>query len=450
MKYFLLFLFLNIPNLSFAQLVSGPMLGYVEHREALIWMEFSPDVKEVTIEYWPAANKNDQRQVHNILGPSNNLYGYNIVKLPLTNLETDTKYEYRILTDGKAVNNQVYPLTTKKIWKYRTSPPDFSFLFGSCAYVNDSIYDRPGSPYGQSLQIFRSMAAQPADFNLWGGDNVYLREGDYTSGSGIYYRYHHTRKVPEMQELLAVRPNYATWDDHDYGPNDANESFELKELALQVFKDYWGNQSYGEATVPGIYSKFSWSDADFFLLDNRYYRAPKQLKDSTNGDWNYEKKFLGPQQMEWLKKSLLTSSATFKFIVSGSQVLNPLNDFESFHQYKREHAELMNFLEEYKIRGVIFLSGDRHMSEVIKIERENTYPLYDITGSPLSSRPFTNVTKYDEFENPYRISQTLTVQQNFFKLNFSGDGKGRKMVVECFDINNKKLWDIQIRAEDLK
>ena len=450
MKYFLIFLLLNIPNLSFAQLVSGPMLGYVEHREALIWMEFSPNVKKVTIEYWPSSDKNLKKQQNFTVQPSNILYGHNIIKLPLTNLDMDTKYEYRILADGKSVNNQTYSLTTKKIWQYRMSPPDFSFLFGSCAYVNDSLHDRPGKPYGQSLEIYKAMAAQPADFNLWGGDNVYLREADFTSGSGIYYRYHHTRRAPEMQELFAIRPNYATWDDHDYGPNDANESYELKELTLQAFRDYWGNQSYGEKDVPGIYSKFSWSDADFFLLDNRYYRAPKYLKDSINGGWNDEKHFLGEQQMEWLKKSLLTSNATFKFIVSGSQVLNPMNDFESFRQYKKEYEELMSFLEEYKIRGVIFLSGDRHMSEIIKIERENAYPLYDITGSPLSSRPFTNVTKYDEFENPYRISQTLTIQQNYLKFNFSGDGKGRKMVVECFDINNKKLWDIQIKAEDLK
>ncbi|PSR06121.1 MAG: hypothetical protein BRD49_02140, partial [Bacteroidetes bacterium SW_10_40_5] len=38
------------------QLSAGPMLGYTEHREVLIWLEVNQDVNDVAIRYWPEEN----------------------------------------------------------------------------------------------------------------------------------------------------------------------------------------------------------------------------------------------------------------------------------------------------------------------------------------------------------------------------------------------------------
>ena len=38
----------------------------------------------------------------------------------------------------------------------------------------------------------------------------------------------------------------------------------------------------------------------------------------------------------------------------------------------------------------MFLSGDRHFTELLKVERPGTYPLYEFTSSPLTSRPWAN------------------------------------------------------------
>ena len=37
-------------------LTSGPMLGFVEHRSALIWCEVSQEVRHATIRYWEFNN----------------------------------------------------------------------------------------------------------------------------------------------------------------------------------------------------------------------------------------------------------------------------------------------------------------------------------------------------------------------------------------------------------
>ena len=54
-RYSFLLLLLFICTLVVAQnksgLVSGPMLGYAEHREVLLWVEVAPTVKEVEVVY---------------------------------------------------------------------------------------------------------------------------------------------------------------------------------------------------------------------------------------------------------------------------------------------------------------------------------------------------------------------------------------------------------------
>ncbi|MCY7409272.1 MAG: alkaline phosphatase D family protein, partial [Chitinophagales bacterium] len=229
----------------------------------------------------------------------------------------NTEFFYEIYLNGKKQTFS-FPLIykTKTVWEYRTSPPAFSVIFGSCNYINDPLYDRPGDPYGRSPRIFDSIANNPSDFMIWNGDNMYTREADFDSRSGFYYRYTHDRSIPELKKLLASRPNYAIWDDHDYGPNDAGASYDLKDISLAAFKDFFGNPSYGEWNNPGVYTHFTWSDCDFFLLDARFYRSDEKMNDSSSN-----KHYLGDVQLKWLEASLLYSRASFKFIVSGSQML---------------------------------------------------------------------------------------------------------------------------------
>jgi alkaline phosphatase D len=107
----------------------------------------------------------------------------------------------------------------------------------------------------------------------------------------------------------------------------------------------------------------------------------------------------------------------------------------------------MNFLKEYKINGVLFLTGDRHHSEIIKVDRPDTYPLFDITVSPLTSgtHSFGGVEK----NNPYRVFG-IDEKQNYAKFIFSGKRGERKLSVEFFGVKGEKLGDWSIGEKDLK
>ena len=71
-----------------------------------------------------------------------------------------------------------------------------------------------------------------ADFMLWMGDNVYFLNSEWESYEGMFLKYVDMRLRPELNEFLKSKPQYAVWDDHDYGPNDSDGTFHKKDSAL--------------------------------------------------------------------------------------------------------------------------------------------------------------------------------------------------------------------------
>lgn len=433
-----------------AKVIAGPMLGYAEHRECLVWIQTACN-KSISIKY-NEANGNSEGEL-TINNKNENICLPWIAKFVLTDLKPNTVYNYQILIDKKATPFP-YPLSfkTKKLWAEwsKEDPYDINFLVGSCNYVNDSAYDRPGKPYGQSSDIFLKMAETPSDFMLWLGDNTYTREADYSSASGLRYRYMHTRSEPNLQKFLSKQSNYAIWDDHDFGDNDANKSYDLKEVSKDCFANYWGNKTFGEFGR-GIYHSLKYSDAEFFMLDDRTFRDESELDEE-----KYKNKTqLGETQLTWLKNKLKHSASTFKFICVGGQFLNTETDKESFNLYKRERAEIIKFIAEQKISGVIFLTGDRHHTELLKYEPNskpdyiNTYPLFDLTSSALTAGP-SNILKSKEADNPFRIAGTLLVENNYCGLKITGKRGERVVQITCYDKGGIVKWNFSISETLLK
>lgn len=438
---FLLLLFMSTAAVAQPRIISGPMLGPVELRDAKVWVEVSPEVKTAALEYNMKGDAKKKIVVYKgALGNE-----FNPIYFTVGGLEFNTTYQYKIWLNGKATTS-TGEFTTKDLWQWRKQVPDFSFLTGSCSYFNQPVYDRPGTPYGKDSSIFETMAKEKAAFMLWLGDAWYTREVDYFSEWGLWYRASHDRATPSTQNFLKSMPQFAIWDDHDYGPNDIGKNYILKDKSRQVFNSYFCNPSAGE-NGQGTYTMTSWGDADIFMTDDRWWRSADKTKDSINGKPNPEKRMLGAQQMEWLKNSLLYSTATFKIIAVGSQVLNPVSPYDKLKDFSVEYDELMSFLKEYKINGVIFLTGDRHHSEIIKVERPGTYPLVDITVSPLTSG--THSFGGPEKNNPYRLLG-IDEKQNYAKFSFSGKRNERKLTVDFFGVKGDTLGTWSISEKELK
>ncbi len=423
-------LLLPLASLSlFAQsveIVSGPMPGYSELKEAGVWLQLNQEA-DVSMEYWDVAQPEEKYASANYSCKETEA---NTARLIARNLEPGTTYGYTIKVNGKRMlAEENLQFKTQELWRHRKDPPAFSLALGSCAYINEERYDRPGKPYGSNYGIFDQIAGKNPDLMLWLGDNIYLREPDWGSWSGYMHRYSHMRQLPEIQKLLKTTHHYAIWDDHDFGPNDANGSWIHKDWALESFRLFWMNPSYGWDGNQGITTAFSHNDVDFFLLDNRYYRTAEKNKNATP-------QILGDDQIEWLIQALQFSKAKFKLVAVGGQVLNTLAKYENHAVYAEEREYLLKRIAEEEIKGVVFLTGDRHHTELSQLTTDNGIDIYDLTISPLTSRAYNVI---DE-ANDLRVEGTFSGVHNFAILQFSGSYEERVMKIEVYDSEGAQLW----------
>ncbi len=418
-------------------LKSGPMVGYSTFREVALWVQ-TTESATVQFEYWEHSKTSIKFRTTAQQTLASNAFA---VQLIADRIEPDKRYDYALYINKKRVE-RAYPLSfqSQSLWQWRRDPPTFSFALGSCLYVNEEAYDRPGIPYGGDYEILTAIHQKKPDFMLWLGDNIYLREGDWDSQTGIFHRYTHTRSLPELQPLLGSTHHYATWDDHDYGPNNSDKSYSMKETTTAAFKTFWANPNYGVANGKGITGSFEWADAQFFLLDDRYFRSGLEVKGGP-------KEMLGQDQIEWLITALAASNATFKFVACGSQIINSANMFENYAMYA-EREEFLRRVRQSGVKGVIFLTGDRHHSVLSKMTDKNGgYPFYDFTVSPLTSGFYGPA---DNEKNVWLLPETLLVDKNFGIVNVSGPRKERVLELNVYDKKGELKWTKKIAASELK
>jgi alkaline phosphatase D len=422
--------FLSISLSTFAQIKSGPMVGYSDMKEVMLWVQTQQAAKVKAV-YWEQGNTAKKWNTDEFFTKKDKEFTAHLV---CNQVQPSKKYDYEIWVNGKRVA-RTYPLSfqTQTLWQFRTDPPAFKFAVGSCTYINQPEYDRPGTPYGGNYDIFTSIYQQKPDFMLWTGDNIYLREPDWNTRKGIYDRYSHMRATPELQPLLGSVHHYAIWDDHDYGNNDSDRSFWNKRLTLEAFKDFWANPNYIFENE-GITGTFDWNDCQFFMLDDRWWRSPN--------DYHLGKRdYFGDAQFQWLIDALINSKAPFKFVVTGGQILNPTKVFENMSNYEEEHAKLLKAIADANIKGVIFLTGDRHHTAFIEQKKEGQPTVYDLTVSPLTSGPAK--PKPEEIAN--YVEGTLVTDRNFATLEVSGKRKERVLKISVFGTKGDLKWTKEIK-----
>lgn len=419
-----------------ARLIAGPMLADVTHRTAAVWVQTDRPASVALMIPLP-----DPQGGRFLLTREVATDAHGIATIRVGMLEPGQTYGYTVLVDGRE-EARPYPteIRTQPLWQWRTDPPDFTIAVGSCAYANEPAYDRPGTAYGAPPDVFEAIADQRPDAMLWLGDNVYLREVDWWSAAGIEHRYAHARREPALQRLLASTAHYATWDDHDFGPNDADRSYVLKDAALDAFTRYWPAASRGIDGVPGVFGQFQWGDAEVFLLDDRYHRAPNRSPAA-------ERTVLGAAQLQWLLDALTSSRAPFKLVAVGGQVLNPAEVYETYANIApAERQRLLDEIAARRIDGVVFLTGDRHHAELNRMERPGTYPLYEFTSSALSAGAGT-----PRETNPLRVDGTLVAgRNNFGTLSFAGPRDARSLTMRTFATDGTLLWEHTVAASDLR
>lgn len=412
-----------------AKLITGPVVGSVTKNSAKVWIAYHGKGQNVLI----LGDTAEKR----IYYPTNLNYittqkGDVALTMEFTGLKPDHRYNILVSIDGWGAN-------AKSSFKTQsdTDIKDFSFLLGSCALALPG-FGRVIFP-GGSTWIYKRMKKQQNDFMVWLGDDVYYWEKNYSSYDGMLnYNLRLRKTFKKYRDFLSSTPQYAIWDDHDYGPNDSGREYTLKDSSLEVFKGVWPNTYPEGEQFKGNYFNFRYYDAEFFMTDDRYYRAPQG--DSV-GD------FFGENQLIWLKNKLLMSDAVFKFIAVGSQVINDNHFGESYAEYPHERNDLLDFISKNNIKGVVFLTGDKHYSELCKRDWKG-YPLYDFTCSPLTTPPLPR-RLLGAYHNPHRVDGTDYAKRNFGKISFSGEKGNRNMKIEIYGRSGNKRRTVVLNEKDL-
>ena len=419
------------------RLTCAPLAGHFSDTTVRLWLQASAPCG-ATIAFWPAQAPEGEARKHEIL--LTDARDCSAIA-DLAGLSPATRYRYTILLDRKPTGllRQFHTAPAPA-----SAPAPFRVYLGSCAYTE--AMSPNGNPYGDEFHIFDSIASQiQADalphFMLWLGDNLYFRpkgkflaEADFDSVERMAARYREVREKAMFQNLFAATHHYAIWDDHDYGPNDSDQTFRFKADALRLFQQYWPNPAMGSRDLPGTWTSFVHQDAEFLFLDDRYNR------DSEKAPASDDKAMFGPAQIEWLKASLTRSKATFKLVCNGSQLLSEDENghHSGWHNYRAERDQFLAWLAREKVSGLLFLSGDRHNTQVFRLKQEGAQVTYEFSCSPLTSR-LSRLSRKDR-ANPRFVAELAVEQRNYGTLEFAGTGATRRIVASCFSSGGKQLW----------
>jgi alkaline phosphatase D len=314
-------------------------------------------------------------------------------------------------------------------------------LFGSCL-----IPTRPHPTLDAAVR-------ERPDLFIFMGDNVYA---DTTDPAVLERKYAELANDPEFQRLEAACPVLATWDDHDYGANDAGADFPAKVMSRERFLDFWKVPPDSPRRAhEGVYDSASFGPPDrrvqVILLDTRSFRSRLRIgriPGLSHGPFvpneDPDATILGAGQWRWLE-ARLREPARVRLIVSSIQVLAAQHGWEAWANFPREQQRLLETLRATSASGVIFLSGDRHFAEISRFDAPGLYPLYDVTSSGLNRR-----FPVDEANpNRFRVGGAF-IGHNFGELDIDWDREDPLLAVRILDAEGRERLRQEIPLDSLR
>ncbi|MGF1454149.1 MAG: alkaline phosphatase D family protein [Alphaproteobacteria bacterium] len=282
--------------------------------------------------------------------------------------------------------------------------------FGSCLHQ-----DRPAP-------ALEAAASSGPDLFLFLGDNVYGdRRDDPADLSKMRNAYATLADRNDMQRLCGAVPVMATWDDHDYGQNDGGADYPSKAEAQALFLDFWNAAPDDPRRGrPGVYSSAVLGPegrrVQIILLDTRTFRSALQ-RNPEGADRRYRPTdapgatLLGEAQWAWLETEL-RRPAELRVLASSIQILADGHGWERWGNFPLERQRLYTLIEETGARGLIALSGDRHLAALYEREDVIGQRLLEVTSSSLNL-DFLKDRRIEE-PGPHRVSGLFTAANSGF------------------------------------
>lgn len=299
-----------------------------------------------------------------------------------------------------------------------------TIAFGSCnrQYLDQSMW--------------QYILQNEPDIWIWMGDNIYADTKDMNL---MAMQYDTAKSNPLYQQLLHKMPVVGIWDDHDYGVNDGDKAYPMREESKKLMLDFLDVPK--DAPVrqyEGAYQSYTFGKGNkkvkILLLDTRYFRDELEENPARHPRYliSEEGDILGEAQWQWLEKELTNSDAQLHLLVSGIQIIPEEHAFEKWANFPKARKRLFDLLVKTQPQHAILLSGDRHIAEVSKMELDELdYALYDITSSGLTH----SYKEAKDEPNRFRVSR-LIGERNFGLLYIDWTKEGPIVRTEIRGLGN--------------
>ena len=411
----------------------GVASGDVTARAAVVWAR-SDRAAEMTVRYVPSVGRTQPEQAVANSSADTDF----AAQVRLTDLEPGTRYRYEVWFSADGVRGSLEAGT------FATAPSAGRRAAVSFIWAGDlggQAYCRQRS---SGYAIFTPMTALDPDFFVANGDMIYAdsvcpAEGpqrgwinipgdftgigdpsvDWTEATGVqdvyaaHWRYN--RADPAFQQFLRTTPMYVQWDDHEvindfgapwsaYGPAPDRAGYPtIVEAGRKTLFDYHPFDRH-PVEPDRIYRSYRWGqDLELFILDARSYRSENQLGD----DETNAKTMLGTEQLDWLKRALAASTATWKVVSTDVPLSVPTgtraDEFgrDAFASgtgpglatgtgFESELLDLLRDVDARDVRNLVFVATDVHFAAQLRYELDldgDGDPLlfHELVSGPLSA-----------------------------------------------------------------
>ncbi|WP_416797223.1 alkaline phosphatase D family protein [Ciceribacter azotifigens] len=424
------------------------------------------------------------------------------VKRLLTELPSDQDIFYRfVAADLSSINTLSEPVTGR----FRTAPASKRSV--RFAWSGDTA----GQGWGideTGMKTYSTMAKHQPDFFIHSGDTIYAdgaMKDEVTLSDGSVWKnavlIDEKRKVAEtlaeyrgqwkynmldshVRDFNAVCPTFFQWDDHEVVNNwsaskdlTSDDRYTEKSVALLTARAARAFHEmapirYTPAEPGRVYRKIAYGPlVDVFFIDLRSYRGPNH--DSMETELSPEARIMGIEQVNWLKRELAASKATWKVIAcdmpigvivwddsknrKGAEAIAQ-GDHGSAKGRELEIADLLRYIKTAGITNTVWLTADVHYTAAHyynpdKAQFQDFEPFWEFVSGPLHAGTFGPNDLDMTFGPELKFVKGPTAEQGqnlppSMGLQFFGlvdiDGQSEQLTVRLMDRDDNELYKITL------